>query len=217
MSSEVTYRLAKKKDAKRLAELHLICGMHQPGSFMPKLGVRFLTAYYKILLSDESSIVLLACSSATNELLGFHSGSTDAKSTQESIKKAKYYLGFIAVTSLVFKPKRLLQTIKRYKSLDEKSSNFIIKKGPRGEYWAWKPSALPVHGAIETHKVWHHMMRTLGCKFVRSEVNVGHVKVRKMVHMMGGEIIAETKDHSNQPRIIVEYDLAKYCSKFPLL
>jgi len=217
MSHEVSYRFAKEADARHLAELHVICGKKQTGSFMPMLGTRFLTAYYKVLLAAESSVVLLAYRSATNEFLGFHSGAIDAKSAQAAISSAKYYLGFIALTSLLFKPKTLLDVIKRHRALNNKSSDFIIRNGPRGEYWAWKPDALPVHGAIEIHKLWHHIMRTLGCEYVRSEVNVDHARVRKVVLAMGGKVISETIDLNNQARIIVEYNLAEYCSKFPLV
>jgi len=179
MNEKVSYRLAKVIDAKQLAELHVICGKKQTDSFMPMLGVRFLTAYYKVLLATESSVVLLAYRATTNEFLGFHSGSIDAKSTQEAINRAKYYLGFTAATSLLFKPKILLDVIKRHRALNKESSDFIVRSGPRGEYWAWKPGAIPAHGAIEIHKLWHHIMRALGCKYVRSEVNIDHVRVRK--------------------------------------
>jgi hypothetical protein len=216
MHHELSYRLAKEADARGLAELHVICGKRQTGSFMPMLGVRFLTAYYKVLLSAESSIILLAQVKETNEFLGFHSGSLDAKSTQEALTRAKYYLGFVAVTSLLFKPKTLLDVIRRHRALHEESSDFIVRSGPRGEYWAWKPGALPVHGAIEIHKLWHHLMKILGCEYVRSEVNVDHTKVRKVVFAMGGKVISETNDLNNQPRIIVEYNLTEYCSRFPI-
>jgi hypothetical protein len=216
MNQELSYRLAKEADARHLAELHVICGKNQTGSFMPMLGVRFLTAYYKVLLAAESSVVLLAYRSDTNECLGFHSGSLDAKSTQGAISRAKYYLGFIAITSLLFKARILFEVIKRHRALNKESSDFIVKSGPRGEYWAWKPGALPVHGAIEIHKLWHHLMRTLGCDYVRSEVNIDHARVRKVVLAMGGKVVSETFDLNNKPRIIVEYTLSKYCSRFPL-
>lgn len=216
MQQQVSYRLAKEADARHLAELHVICGKNQTGSFMPMLGVRFLTAYYKVLISTESSVVLLAYIKETQEFLGFHSGSIDAKSTQEAISRAKYYLGFVGITSLLFRPKTLLGVIKRYRALNEESSDFIIRSGPRGEYWAWKPGALPLHGAIEVHKLWHHVMRALGCQYVRSEVNLDHARVCKVVFAMGAKLISKTNDLKNQKRIIVEYNLAEYCSRFPL-
>lgn len=217
MSREVYYRLAKKSDAKHLAVLHVICGKRQVDSFMPMLGVRFLTAYYKVLLSAESTVVVVACRKDTHELLGFHSGSIDAKCSQDALKSAKYYLGFFAVSSLFFRPKTLLDVIGRHRALNTESADFIIRSGPRGEYWAWKPGALPVYGAIEIHKLWHHVMRTLGCEYVRSEVNIHHARVRKVVFAMGGKVISETNDLKNQPRVIVEYNLEEYCGRFPLM
>jgi hypothetical protein len=216
MNDKVIYRLAKEADARHLAELHVICGKKQTGSFMPMLGISFLTAYYKVLLAAESSVVLLAYRSSTSEYLGFHSGSIDAKSTQEALLRAKYYLGLVAVKALILKPKTLLEVIKRHRALNNGSSDFIIRSGPRGEYWAWRPGAVPVHGAIEIHKLWHHLMKILGCEYVRSEVNIAHSRVRKIVLAMGGKIISETLDLNNQSRIIIEYDLANYCSRFPL-
>jgi hypothetical protein len=199
-----------------LAKLHLICGKNQTGSFMPILGLRFLTAYYKILLNSESSVVVLAYCSKDKEYLGFHSGSIDAKAMRHSYSKAKYYLGWIALTSFWYKPKVLYEVIKRHVALNSEASDFIIKDGPRGEYWAWKPGGMPSYGAVKIHRLWHHIMFNLGCEYVRSEVNIEHSRVRKAVIAMGGKVQSETIDLNNNARIIVEYDLEKYCKRFPL-
>ena len=216
MEKSLIFRFAKPSDAKHLAGLHIICGQKQTGSFMPLLGLRFLTSYYKVLLSSEYSVVILAQCKEDEEYLGFHSGSIDARKMRNVFSKAKLRLGWIALTSFFLKPKLLLEVIKRHRALNDSSSDFIIKEGPRGEYWALKPGALPSYGAAKLHRLWHHIMFTMDCEYVRSEVNVDHSKVRKAVVAMGGKILSETKDLNNQARIIVEYDLRKYCQRFPL-
>lgn len=213
---ELIFRFAKFSDAAYLAKLHITCGKNQNGSFMPMLGLKFLTNYYKVLLSSESSVVILAFSTKSKEYLGFHSGSLDASEIRHSINKAKFKLGWTALVSLIFRPTILYQVIKRYLALQNYASDFIIKEGPRGEYWAWKPGALPSYGAVKLHRIWHHIMFILGCKHVRSEVNINHSRVHKAVLAMGGKILSETTDLSNQARIIVEYDLEKFCKRFPV-
>ena len=217
MSKSLLFRFAKPSDARHLAKLHIICGKNQTGSFMPLLGLRFLTAYYKILLSSEFSVVILAYCSEAKEFLGFHSGSIDASEMRDAFSKAKFQLGWTAITSFWFTPKILYEIIKRHRALHSNVSDFIIKNGPRGEYWAWKPGGLPSYGAGKLHKLWHHIMFALGCEYVRSEVNVEHARVRKAVIAMGGKVISETTDLNNHARIIVEYDLARYCRRFPLI
>jgi hypothetical protein len=216
MSKSLLFRFAKPSDARHLAELHMTCGKKQIGSFMPLLGLRFLTAYYKILLSSEFSVVILAYCSEEKEFLGFHSGSIDAKEMRDAFSKAKFQLGWTAITSFWFRPKTLYEIIKRHRALQSNTSDFIIKDGARGEYWAWKPGGLPPYGAAKLHKLWHHIMYTLGCEYVRSEVNVEHARVRKVVIAMGGKVISETTDLNGQARVMVEYDLARYCKRFPL-
>lgn len=215
IEDNIFYTIARLSDALDLARVHKICGQHQKGSFMPLLGLRFLRAYYKVMLQSEGYVVLIARRKKTGECLGFHSGSLDAEVTLASLKNAKYYLGLVAFTSLIFKPILLCSVIKRYFALQNPSCEFIIKNGPRGEYWAWLPNAKPLHGAIEIHKLWHHLMRLLGCRFVKSEVNVEHERVRKTVIAMGGVVIAETVDLNNKARLLVSYDLEKYCQRFP--
>jgi hypothetical protein len=216
MHNSLIFRFAKHSDACHLAKLHLICGRNQTGSFMPILGLRFLTAYYKILLNAKPSVVVLAYCTKDKEYLGFHSGSIDAKAMRLSFSKAKYYLGWVALTSFWYKPKVLYEVIKRHLALNNKASDFIIKDGPRGEYWAWKPGGAPSYGAAKIHRLWHHIMFNLGCEYVRSEVNVEHSRVRKAVIAMGGKVLSETIDLNGNARIILEYDLEKYCNRFPL-
>ena len=216
MSKSLLFRLAKPSDARHLAKLHITCGKNQPSSFMPLLGLRFLTAYYKILLSSEYSVVVLAYCDDAKEFLGFHSGSIDAQKMRDALSNAKFQLGWTAITSFFLRSKIIFEIITRHRSHHRNESSFIIKKGPRGEYWAWKPGGLPSYGAAKLHKLWHHIMFTLGCECVRSEVNVEHAKVRKFVTAMGGKVISETTDLNNKTRIIVEYDLARYCRRFPI-
>ena len=99
MEKSLIFRFAKPSDAKHLAGLHIICGQKQTGSFMPLLGLRFLTSYYKVLLSSEYSVVILAQCKEDEEYLGFHSGSIDARKMRNVFSKAKLRLGWIALTS----------------------------------------------------------------------------------------------------------------------
>lgn len=216
MTNDVCFRIAKVSDAKKLASIHVECGNNQTDSFMPKLGTRFMTAYYKVMLSSKASVVVMAYRKSDNECLGFHSGTSEAADSQKYLASKKYYLAFAALTSLATKPSLLREIFKRYRVIKENKDNLIINVGPRGEYWAWKPGASPIGGAVEVHKRWHHLMYALGCDAVRSEVNQSNSKVRKAAQAMGGKMIRETRDLNGMVRLFVEINLSEYCARFPL-
>jgi len=211
----VLYRIAKMSDAAELAKAHLICGENQVGSFMEKLGKQFLTRYYKTVLACKYSIIVVGYSQVSGKIYGFHSGSIDTHQQRKYLRKNRFLLAMSAALCLAKRPRLIPEIYKRYKSLEDDSNTSVVRSGARGEYWAWKPGA-PSYGGAQVHKNWHNTMLALGCLKVRSEVNVSQPRVRKAIIAMGGVILNSTHDFNGNERLIVEYDLVKYCKRFPL-
>lgn len=212
--SKVLFRLAKKSDARALAKIHLLCGDKQVDSFMEKLGKRFLTSYYATVLECKYSVIVVGYRDIDNEIYGFHSGTIDTFKQRKNIQRKYFYLGLSAIFCLIRNPLLITDILKRYQSLGDNSSTAIVREGPRGEYWAWRPGA-PKSGAGSIHRVWHHVLFNMGARSVKSEVNVSQPKVRKAVRAMGGKVVSTTVDFNGNERLIVEYDLAEYCRRFP--
>lgn len=207
----INYRLAKTSDAFTLARVHEKCAKSQKGGFFHKLGLLFLTEYYKIELSNKYSIVLIA----ENEVgicQGFHSGTLKAEEHFRSLKKNRIRLAVSLILKIASNPKLLLEVVKRYLSISKNNEkyNFGVKEGPRGEYWGWLPDSPNPIESINLHKKWHLMIKQLGVNFVKSEVDITNDRVYKSIKIMGGQILSEIILPDGRKRAIVQYDLSKY-------
>ena len=138
----IKYRLAKISDSKSLAKIHLICAKDQKGGFFHNLGFYFTLNYYKILLSNKNSVILIAEDQYQN-LLGFHSGTLKMEEQLNDLKKKKIILIFSLFPILLKKPILIYDILKRYLSISDTDLNvndFGVKTGARLEYWCWLPS-----------------------------------------------------------------------------
>ena len=59
-------RFAKPCDSNSLAKLHMKCSVNQPNGFMFKLGLPFLKTYYKLLINEKNSVIILAEDEGSN-------------------------------------------------------------------------------------------------------------------------------------------------------
>lgn len=207
----IRFRLAKVEDSGKLAKIHICCGENQSGAYMHKLGTYFLKEYYRIVIKNPHSIVLLA-EDENGKCLGFHSGTMRAEEHFESLKKNRFKLFIALIPKLISKPFLILSVVKRYASIAVNDSKFEfgVKVGPRGEYWAWLPSYPNPVESLNLHKKWHIIMKTLGMKYVRSEVDLVNDRIYKSIKLMGGIIIDELTLFDGRKRAIVQYDLTKY-------
>lgn len=204
------FRIAKESDSKSLALIHMECGLHQQGGFMHKLGVPFLKKYYEITSKNKHSIIVVAENEFGN-ILGFHSGTLDAKEHYLSLRKNRFKFVIPVIFSLFYKPKLILEIYTRYKYVNNGSNiEFGVKSGIRGEYWGWSPSKPNPVESINLHRKWHLIIKNLGATYVRSEVDIVNDRIYKSIKLMGGLIIQEITLFDGRRRAIVEYDLTKY-------
>jgi hypothetical protein len=206
----IKYRLAKTTDAFSLARVHKKCAEFQQDGFFHKLGILFIWRYYKIVLSNKNSFILLA--EDQNGLLGFHSGTLKAEEHLSNLKKNRISLFFSVIPELFVKPKLFFEAYKRYRYVSKKNTaiKFGVTNGPRGEYWGWDPENPDPLNSLKLHKKWHLIVKSLGIKFIKSEVDITNKRVLKSIKLMGGEIISEVILPDGRKRAIVQYDLKNW-------
>jgi hypothetical protein len=172
---------------------------------MHRLGLPFLTAYYKVFIGEKHSLIIVA--EENGRILGFHSGTLLAEEHQEALAASKLRLGLSVIPSLLTDFSLFREVLMRFKSLRTKEDDFRVKSGPRGEYWAWLPSSRDGAGALKLHKIWHCVLKDLGATYVRSEVDLSNERVVKSIKIMGGIFLNEIALKDGRRRAIVEYKL----------
>ena len=205
----IKYRLAKTTDAFSLARVHKKCAEFQQDGFFHQLGILFIWRYYKIVLSNKYSFVLLA--EDQNGLLGFHSGTLKAEEHLYRLKNNRISLFLSVIPELLINPKLFFEVYKRYRYVSNKNTDikFGVNEGPRGEYWGWLPKSPNPIESLNLHKKWHLIFKQLGVNFVKSEVDITNDRVYKSIKIMGAEILSEIILPDGRKRAIVQYDLSK--------
>ena len=198
------FRTAKPADFKVLAEIHLECGQAQVGSFMHKLGLGFLKSYYKILLNEKHSIVIIA-EDENNNSFGFHSGTTNAEEHFESLRKNKVKLGISIVPSLIKDPRLVKSVILRNSFVNHsKEESFSIRSGPRAEYWAWRPSNVNPAASAILRRVWSKTIFSLGIKSFKLEIDLANTDVEKYCKAFSCTVLNEVCLPDGRKRAILE-------------
>ncbi len=201
-------RLAKPRDARQIAELHHLCGVNNAQSLFQSLGVSFLTRYYKLLLNEKNSIVLCAEDNSGN-ILGFISGSQDTAEHMANLKRHFLYLLAGTTTSLVFHPKLLQDLLLRWRALSVAGieNGYIVQSGNRIEYWCWHPQRRHPSASIVLLQAFISLMRRLGAKQLRLEVDEDNRKVVITHRLQGAKISNNFTLPDGRRRLIMEYQL----------
>lgn len=170
--SEIKFRLAKPSDAKQIADCHWhVRDRYTTGIFL-SLGKGFLKAYYEIMLNDPNEIIVCA-ENSDGEIVGFSSGTLDAKSQSSTIRKNKLKLGFYAFLGILVHPSYLKGVIERYKSLsnDSKGPRFLHLEGARSEYLCWKKGDENSMGMMLLDRIKNKLFFNFGIKEVYFEID----------------------------------------------
>lgn len=204
----IIYRIAKLSDAKSLAKVHLICAKYQKGGFFHKLGIIFLINYYKIILSNKHSIVLLA-EDQNQKCLGFHSGTLKMEEHLIQLKKKRFTLGLAVIPQLFINPRLIYEVIKRYLSISNLNSKheFGVKFGARGEYWCWLPNDSNSIEAINLFNKWFNILKELDITNVFIEVDTINKRIFSFHKKNGAEIIRDIDLLDGRKRLIMVYKL----------
>ncbi len=197
-------RLAKPSDMDQLADVHWVCSREQANGFMFKLGKRFLRQYYRVLLTEENTVVICAIAD-DGRIVGFASGSLDAAEHLVVLKRNRFRLLWAALPALVRNPALINGLFSRQRSRSAEEGGYIVLSGARGEYWAWIPTARSAGAAIGLFQKWLSLMRLLGAQEVRFEVDRGDGNVEQIHTMLGARIVKELVTPDGKPRLVMEY------------
>jgi hypothetical protein len=208
-NSKIEYRFANKTDVIQLAQLHYCASRIQPSSFMFKLGENFLRKYYKHVLEEKNSIILCALDSKGN-IIGFVSGSLNNDERIKNLSSKKTSLFFSAMFQFIKNPTLIKEIISRYYSNSaDKGDGYIVKDGPHEDFWAWRIDYVSGNQSIQLHLKWLKILKLLGIKFVRGEVDKTNKLILKLHIILGAKIIKEYSTPDDRNRVIIEYDLTK--------
>jgi len=171
---------------------------------MHKLGSTFLRSYYKILLSEKTSVILLS-EDLNGNIAGFHSGSISPKEHSEALKNNSIKLFFSLIPKLLVDPKLLIEIMLRKKSLSPKSQEnaYSSKIGPRAEYWAWSASFQGENQSLLLQKKWGKIINILGYDYYYLEVDSRNKLVMNFYKIKSGEFIEELSLPDGRKRYVI--------------
>lgn len=198
-------RFAKTNDINSLAELHLKCGKKQPGGFMFRLGLPFLKIYYKLLINEKKSIILIA-DDDEGHLLGFTSGTMAAEDHLENLKKNRFRIGISILPAIIKSPKILTNILDRNKFvlLKDGSIQFGVVSGARIEYWAWRNTD-KTNMSIPLFKTWIKVVFDLGVNSIKAEVDIDSKNLLTIHKFLGAKVIDSLHLKDGRKRVIIEY------------
>lgn len=202
-------RLAKPSDSNSIAQIHYNSREELTNGFFASVSKLFLIHYYKIVLNDPNSVVVCA---EDNEgmICGFASSTLDAQNQFQNIGKHKLRLALALLPSILLKPRILFDALSRYASIRGKSDNqYVSLFGVRGEFWVWDSRNKDTIWAGVLNNAHLHVLKVLGAKTLRFEVNADNLNVINFSKRNGAEIIDRIVLSDGRERLIMCYDLVK--------
>jgi hypothetical protein len=201
------FRLAFRQDANQLALLHEFASAQQPGGFMFRLGRKFLTKYYQILIDEGSSVIICAVDES-GHILGFVAGSLNGATRMLALRKHRLILLISSFSAIIRQPSLINEILLRQNSgsVDESKAGYVVQSGSHIEFWAWQPG----HnggGAFQLFLKWLALMRLLGVKTVSGEVDKVNDSILKAHRMLGAKIVKEFTTPDGRERFLIEYQL----------
>jgi ribosomal protein S18 acetylase RimI-like enzyme len=199
------YRLANILDAETLASIHFDSSRKQVGGFMHNLGLPFLKIYYRIHLKEKNSIILVA-EDENKYIYGFVSGTLDADLLLNAFRKNRIKLFWSILPVILRSPKILNQVKERYNFILLRGDyvQFGINKGPRMDYWAWRPLITP-NMSVFLLKKWFDHVFARGINSVKGEVDIDNNNIQSIYFRFGARVIKEMKLKDGRDRIFIEF------------
>jgi hypothetical protein len=207
-AATISIRLAALRDAERLANLHFVCSAAQPGGFMHHLGRRFFVEYYRILLTERSTVVLVADAGADG-LVGLVSATLDSRRQLQALRRARLRLLLASVPALVRSPRlsRELWVRERALSPAARGDEYVVTSGARIAYWGWLPG-YPAHGqSTALVKEVLRRLERLGASRVSLETDRLNRKVEIMHRFLGARDVKVLTTRDGRERTVLEYVL----------
>jgi hypothetical protein len=181
------------------------CAENQPNGFMFRLGPLFLKTYYKLLLNEKHSVILIAEDENEN-MLGFASGTTDAKAHLDNLKRNRIRIGISMLPAIIKSPLILKNILDHEKFVSSKYGyiQFGVMSGPRSEYWAWRHNDKS-NMSIPLLKTWLKIMYTMGAASVKAEVDINNKNLLTIYKFLGAKVVEHLKLNDGRNRVIIEY------------
>jgi hypothetical protein len=202
----VKFRNAKLVDAKQIAIIHIESCKNQPGGFMHQLGYYFILNYYKILIQEKHSIIIIA-EDENGIIYGFCSGTLDAKEHLISLNKNRFFLFISSLPSIFKKPQLLIEILNRKKHINNKKNTieFNNKIGVRNEYWGWRNN-YDKSKSPELFKTWMNIVFSYGYNSFNGEVDSVNKSIVLFHKFLGAKILKEVKLPDGRTRYFVQYN-----------
>jgi hypothetical protein len=212
----ISIRPADPRDAESLAHLHFICSQAQPGAFMHRLGQRFFAKYYRILLGERTTVILVA-DAGRDGIVGFVSATLDSGRQLEGLRKGRFKLLLAVLPVLIRRPSLIWDMYVRSRSLSRRAPGeaYIVSSGARIAYWGWLPN-YPAHG--QSTSLIREVLRTLerlGASKVRLETDRLNRKAEVMHRFMGAQAVEVLVTRDGRERIVLEYGLSPTVGQAP--
>lgn len=198
------FRLAGIDDAGPLARAHMISGARQPAGFMFRLGERFLKEYYRSILMTKGTVIL--CAEKDGAIAGFISGSLCAEERLPGLRRRRIQIALAAVPAFIRHPSLIREAYDRLVSGSaESGTGYIILSGAHQEYWGWcmKGSS----GSLLLQRKWLEIMKTLGAKIIRCEVDGVNPLSENAHKFCGARRVDQLVTPDGRDRHILAYEL----------
>jgi hypothetical protein len=202
-------RVAKPSDSKDIAEIHFASRDKFTKGFFSQVSKLFLVHYYKVVLNDPNSVVVCA-EDDVGKICGFASATLNAEQQFANMRKHKIRLGLALLPTIMMKPWILRDTLYRYASTQGKGNKqYVSVSGVRGEYWVWDPRNKNTIWAGVLNNTHLHMLKVLGAKHLRFEVDADNLGVVRFSERNGAELLDRVVLNDGRERLIMSYDLVK--------
>ncbi len=206
----MNFRIAKKRDLNKIAQIHYECSVKQIGGFMHKLGIKFLKAYYSLLINEKFSLILIA-EDELGIIAGFHSGSILPVEHKQTLRRKWYKFILPIFLKLFTNPILIKEVMIRRKSLMIKNGKFKFStdEGPRAEYWAWSPGYKGENKSLVLREKWSQILNILGFEYYYLEVDSTNKLVLNYYKLHSAECISETFLNDGRKRFIFKIKTIK--------
>jgi len=175
---------------------------------MHRLGLSFLTTYYRLFLLEKGSVIVIA-EDKDGVVLGFSSGTLDAREHIQNLRRKRLRLAFSMLPALVVDPRLLKEVMLRNRFVSEADHAvpMLVTDGARGEYWAWRPNSKHPAAAVILRRAWCNTLFELGCRSFQYELDSANSDIEKFKRTFGCKVVRETTLPDGRRRVVVQEPL----------
>lgn len=195
----MTTRLAQPKDATAVAELHraeIVAG------FLSSLPQRFLTRFYKELITSDFSFLVLA--EEEGKVIGFASGSTSPSSFLRHLLAHSFFFAVMVLFPQALNPSRLKRMFESFMYPQK------IKEGPKPELFsiAVKKEFQGKGVASAMLQEFIEEMKRRGVSRFKLVVGRDLNRAIAFYEKSGFQLFSEVKVHGNASSLVYVYDIS---------